>query len=56
MCVVFSKDSFWRPVYQKTSACVTENSEMWVVHTTNVDVVYLCRLASENLRVPPRSS
>ena len=42
-----------------TSACVTKNFEMWVVHTKNVDVLYLCRLASKNLRdlrVPPRSS
>ena len=48
--IVFSGKDFWRPVYQKTSTCVTKNFEMWVVHTKHVDVLYFCRLASKNLR------
>ena len=45
--------------YQKTSNCVTKNFEVWVVQTTNGDVLYLCRLPKKSLRdlrVPPRSS
>jgi len=53
------KDFFWRPVYHKTSTCVTKNFEMLIVHTKRVDVLFLSLLASKilrNLRVQPRTS
>jgi len=54
MRIVSSKSQFTRKL-----TGVTKNFEMRVVHVKNVGVLYLCRLASKNLRdlrVPPRSS
>ena len=42
--VVSSKNSQLAP---RKLTCITKNSEMWVVHTKNVGVLYVYRLASK---------